>query len=97
MEKQETDVMIKHLEKLVAHLESMHIAGYMELLQKPLRLIVTNFVAGIARGLGIALGATLIFALTIEVLRRLIVLNIPGIDGFILNVIRIVEQQSGQF
>lgn len=96
-ETKETQSMVRHLEKLVAHLESMNIAGYMELLQKPMRLIMTNFVAGLARGLGIALGASLIFALTIEAMRRLIMLNIPGIGGFIAEVMRIVEHKNGQF
>jgi hypothetical protein len=93
----DSKAMIRHLEKLVAHLESMQIASYMELLQKPVRLIMTNFIAGLARGLGIALGASLIFALTIEAMRRLIMLNIPGIGGFIAEVMRIVEHKNGQF
>jgi hypothetical protein len=96
-ETKEPQSMVRHMEKLVAHLESMNIAGYMELLQKPARLIMTNFVAGLARGLGIALGASLIFALTLEGMRRLIMLNIPGIGGFIAEVIRIVEHKNGQF
>ncbi|MCE5284735.1 MAG: DUF5665 domain-containing protein [Pelosinus sp.] len=96
-ETKEAEIIVRHLEKLVAHLESMHIASFMELLQKPARLIMTNFVAGLARGLGIALGASLIFALTLEAMRRLILLNIPGIGGFILEVMNIVEHKSGQF
>ncbi|MBP2649805.1 MAG: hypothetical protein H6Q74_630 [Firmicutes bacterium] len=86
-----------HLEKLIRHLEALRIADYMELLQKPGRLIFVNLVAGIARGLGIALGATLVFALVIELLRRLILLNIPGIGEFIAQIIRIVEARNGSF
>lgn len=85
------------LEKLVRHLESLRIADYMELLQRPSRLIFVNLVAGIARGLGIAIGATLVFAIMIEVLRRLILLHIPGIGEFIAEIIKIVESRSGKF
>lgn len=85
------------LEKLVAHLESLRIADYMELLQRPGRLIFVNFAAGIARGLGIAVGATLVFALMIEILRRVILLNIPGIGEFIADIVRIVEVRNGKF
>jgi len=85
------------LAKLVRHLESLRIADYMELLQRPGRLIFVNFVAGLARGLGIAIGATLIFALVIEALRRLILLHIPGIGQFIAELVKIVEMRNGKF
>ncbi|MBP2644732.1 MAG: hypothetical protein H6Q75_172 [Firmicutes bacterium] len=96
-EAEKTKFIDVQLEKLVTHLESLRIADYMELLQRPGRLIFVNLVAGIARGLGIALGATLVFALVIEFLRRLILLNIPGIGAFIAEVIHIVETRNGSF
>lgn len=85
------------LELLLRHLEALRIAQYMEMLEKPVKLIFTNFIAGIARGLGIALGATLVFALMLELLRRLILLNIPGIGSFIAEIMKIVEAHSTRF
>jgi len=84
------------LERLARHLEALRIADYMELLQKPGRLIFVNLVAGIARGLGIAIGATLVFALMIELLRRVIMLHIPGIGEFVAEIVRIVEATNGK-
>lgn len=100
MEQQDTkqaEFLNAQLEKLVRHLESLRIADYMELLQRPSRLIFVNLVAGIARGLGIAIGATLVFAIMLEVLRRLILLHIPGIGEFIADIVNIVESRSGKF
>ncbi|MPM76649.1 hypothetical protein SDC9_123648 [bioreactor metagenome] len=91
------EFMGKQVQRLVHHLESMRIAEYVELLQRPARLIFMNFVAGLARGLGIAIGATLIFALMVEFLRRLIMLNIPGIGSFIAEIVQIVELKNGKF
>ncbi|HEY3426242.1 MAG TPA: DUF5665 domain-containing protein [Negativicutes bacterium] len=85
------------MERLVHHLESMRIADYMELLERPAKLILINFVAGLARGLGIAIGATLIFALMLEFLRQLILLHIPGIGGIIADIVHIVEAKNGKF
>ena len=85
------------LEVLIRHLESLRIAEYMELLQKPTRLILTNFIAGIARGLGIALGATLVFALMLEFLRRVILLNMPGIGSFVAEIMKFVEAHGTRF
>lgn len=96
-EQQDGVVIAKQLDRLVRHLESLRIADYMELLQKPWRLIMVNLIAGLARGLGIAIGASLIFALTLEMLRRLIMLNIPGIGQFIATLVYIVEAQARQF
>lgn len=89
------EIIAVQLERLARYLEKMNVAGYVELLQRPARLLFINFAAGLARGLGIAIGATLVFALMLEIMRRLILLNIPGIGGFIAEVMRIVDQTNG--
>lgn len=85
----------KRLTQLVHHLEAMRVADYVELLQKPHKLIALNFLAGLSRGLGIALGATLLVALVLNFLQQLLILNIPGIGNFVAEIIRIVEQKNG--
>lgn len=85
----------KRLTRLVQHLEAMRIADYIELMQKPHKLIALNFLAGLSRGLGIALGATLLVALLLNFLQRLLILNIPGIGNFVAEIIRIVQQTNG--
>lgn len=81
----------KQLERLVNRLEAMRIADYIELLEKPRRLLWTNFIAGIFRGLGFALGTTIVFAIVIESLRRLILINIPVISDYLVEIIRLIE------
>lgn len=90
------DVIAAQLERLAQYLEKMNVAGYVELLQRPARLLFLNFAAGLARGLGIAIGATLIFALMLELMRRVILLNIPGIGEFVAEIMRIVEETNGK-
>ena len=84
----------EQMKKLACHLESLRIAQYLDLLERPGKLIATNFVAGIARGLGIAVGASLVFALFLAFLKQLIVLNIPLIGDFIADIIKIVEKKN---
>jgi hypothetical protein len=84
----------EHLRRLVERLEAMRIADYLELLEKPRRLVVTNFIAGIARGLGFAIGTTIVFAVVIEVLRRLILINIPLISDYLVDIIRLIEMRK---
>lgn len=94
---EQSEFMAKQLERLVNRLEAMKFAEYMETLERPARLIFTNFAAGIARGLGIAIGASLVFALLLAFLKQLIMLNIPGIGGFIADIVRFVEAKNGTF
>jgi hypothetical protein len=85
MEKQENEakMLAGQMEKLIHHLESMRIAEYVEMLQRPARLILLNFIGGISRGLGIAIGATLVFALMLEFLRRLICFIFRGLAALL--------------
>ena len=85
------DFFKKTAKELVDRLESMRIAEYLDLLQKPSRIIYLNFLAGVAKGFGIAVGATIVFALLIEILSRLLVLNLPVIGDFIIEIMKIIE------
>jgi hypothetical protein len=51
-----------------------------------------NFAAGLARGLGLAVGFSILGALVILVLRRLVVLNLPLIGDFIAELIKLVNR-----
>lgn len=64
-----------------------------DLLRRPRRLLYVNFVAGLARGLGMAVGFTLLGALVLYFLRALVLLNLPGISSFIATLIRLVRQE----
>jgi hypothetical protein len=90
-ELQNQSVLIKQMERLANRLEAMRIADYLELLEKPRRLLWTNFIAGIVRGLGFALGTTIVFAVVVEAIRRLILINIPVISDYLVEIIRLVE------
>lgn len=95
-EHNENSLLQKQIKELSDRLESMRIAEYINLLQKPLRIIYLNFLGGVARGLGIVVGATIIFAILIDILSRLIVLNLPVIGDLIVEIMRIVEAKQGK-
>ncbi|MGL5511669.1 MAG: hypothetical protein ACRDBM_00315 [Sporomusa sp.] len=46
---QQPELIAKQLERLANRLEAMRFAEYVEMLERPARLLFTNFVAGIAR------------------------------------------------
>lgn len=92
--KDKESLLSEQIKQLSDRLESMRIAEYIGLLQKPWRLIWLNFLSGMAKGLGAAFGATLIFALVLNMLSNILVLNLPIISDWIAQIIRLVEQKQ---
>lgn len=83
----------QRLVKLAENLERSQIADYVDLLNHPWSLIWRNLLAGIVRGIGIALGFTFFAATIIYVLQLLGGLNLPIIGGYIADIVRIVQHQ----
>ncbi|MDI3538333.1 MAG: hypothetical protein PWP12_242 [Bacillota bacterium] len=82
------------MERLARALEENRIAEYVSLQQNAGRLIYLNFLAGVARGLGMAVGFTLVGALVIYILRQMV--SIPVIGTFIAQIVDIVTTQLGR-
>ena len=79
--------------KLVQEFEKFNIAEYLILLNNPRRFFWINFLGGVARGLGVALGATVVAAILISILQRVVVLNLPIIGDYIAEIVRIVQNR----
>lgn len=85
--------LIVRLARLSKDLEKYNLAEYISLLNNPRRYILVNFAGGVVRGLGFGLGATLLAALLIYIMQRLVVLNLPLIGDLIAELVRIVNEQ----
>lgn len=86
-------LLLEKLDDYSRLLEKVRIADYVQLLERPRRLLMINFVAGVARGLGMAVGFTLIGALAIYLLKALVSLHLPVISNFIARIIIMVQEQ----
>ncbi|MBM7867570.1 hypothetical protein GTO89_12670 [Heliobacterium gestii] len=80
---------------LAVDMEKIRVAEYVDLFNDPKRLLYLNFLAGMARGLGMTIGFTVLGAVALLILRELVVLNLPLIGGFIAEVVRMVQTQLG--
>lgn len=83
------------MSKLAFLLERARIADYVQLLESPKRLIYLNFIAGLARGFGMAVGFTLLGAVVIYLLSRTFVTNLPVVGKFIAEIVAIVQDDLG--
>ena len=67
---------------------------YARYLYSPRRMIMSNFVAGLARGIGMALGFSLLGAAAVYFLQQLATENIPLIGEFIARIVSVVEAKK---
>lgn len=91
-EKEQIKKLNEKIQQLSTNLEKAKIMEYVNLMEDPRRLLLLNLAAGLARGLGLAIGFSLLGALVILLLRRLVVLNLPFIGGFIAELIKLVNR-----
>jgi len=64
---------------------------YVMYLQDRRRLLLTNFLAGLFRGMGFAIGFSILGAFIVVLVQRLALDNLPGIGQFFAEVVRMVQ------
>ncbi|NLH88187.1 MAG: hypothetical protein GX460_08355 [Firmicutes bacterium] len=80
--------------QLSRRLEDASVAEYVEFMRNPRRVVWSNFLAGVARGFGIAIGASVLTALFLYALSVIISLNIPIIGNLIARIVKIVKDSG---
>lgn len=91
-EEEELDRLVAVTEELTRYMEKTRIAEYVEYLQHPGKLLWTNFLIGIARGLGSTIGLAIVLALLFLAMKQVISWNLPVIGEWISKFIVMVEQ-----
>lgn len=86
------NLLLKQIDKLNKNLFESNLIDIAGLLGNRKKLLWTNLIAGISRGIGIGIGVTIITALLVMLLRKIVTLNIPIIGEYIADVIEIVQK-----
>lgn len=79
----------RRLEKIATDLERMKLADYVDIINNPRKLLYTNFIGGLARGLGTAIGFTALAAMLFYIMRQTV--NLPLIGKYIADLLDIIE------
>jgi hypothetical protein len=87
---------ISHLERVALHLERLNLGDYIQLVNNPRRLMYVNFMAGLARGVGMAIGFTLLGAIVVYIIRLLVLHNLPLISDFLADFLQMVISERIQ-
>ena len=85
------DILNQNIERLLKFLEKKDIEQLVYILGTKKEIAKRNFIAGIFRGIGVGIGVTIVTAIIIYFLQRLVRLNLPGIGRFISDIVEIVE------
>lgn len=86
----ELGIIKRYLEKLIIIIERSRIRDYMYLTDSKRRLFIINFIAGLGKGFGQAIGFTILAALVLGVLFSWV--NLPFIGRYIAKLLNIVQQ-----
>lgn len=81
------------IDELSIVMGKMRLAEYLEMMEKPRRILYLNFVMGMVRGFGMAIGFTILAAIVLWSMQRLVVFNLPLIGDFIADIVRLVQEE----
>ena len=84
-------ILVENLEKINKTLARTNVLELVELLGDKKKLFVRNLITGIFKGIGIGIGVTVITAILIILLQKIVALNIPVIGEFISDIVDIVQ------
>ena len=92
IKKKKVNVLNNSIDKLSDTLEKGNIQELTYMLGSKKEIILRNLLAGIFRGIGIGLGVTVITAILIMILNKIVALNIPLIGKYVTDIVDIVEK-----
>lgn len=92
--KKKINKLSKKIDLLLKKLEVCNVLEYIETNLSTKKLLWRNFIIGIAKGMGIAIGFTILGAIAIYFLRKIVMLNLPVIGAFIKDIVDIVEEME---
>ena len=84
----------KTIESLNKTLQEGNFVELSYLLGNKKEMFFRNFFAGISRGVGIGIGVTIITAILIIFLQKIVTLNIPIIGEYVADIVEIVQQNK---
>ncbi len=87
--KDRIDKIEKKIDDLSQSLDKSRIREYAEIVSSPKKLIYLNFMAGLAKGFGSAIGFTMLAAIVAYILHSWV--NLPLIGQYIAKLLDIIE------
>ena len=91
--KESSRLLAKRMEEHLRVLEQLQLTEYLRYVQDTRRLMRTQFVSGLFRGMGMAVGFTILGAVLVVLLQALAQRNLPVIGDFLAQIVAIVQSR----
>ncbi len=92
IKKEKYNLLEKQILKLNDTLQKNNVQELSYILGNKKEIIKRNLISGIFRGIGIGIGVTVITAILVFIMQRIVTLNIPVIGEYISDIVEIVEK-----
>ena len=86
------NILTKKIDYLINILEKSNLVELSYLIGSKKQVFLRNILAGISKGVGIGIGITLITAIIVYLLQRIVSLNISIFGEYIADIVAIVEK-----
>ena len=86
------DVLNTSINNLIEAFQKSNIEEWTYIFGSKKEIIKRNLIAGIFRGVGIGIGVTIITAVLVIILQKIVTLNIPIIGEYIADIVEIVQR-----
>lgn len=90
---QSARMIVAQIDRWLAAMERLRLADYVRYVDDRRRLIRTSFLSGVARGLGMAVGFTILGAMLVLALQDLARRNLPLISDFLAQIVGVVQNK----
>lgn len=84
---------LKRLDEYLERMERLRLPDYIRYVENRRRFMLMQFLGGLARGLGMAVGFTILGAVLVLMLQSLAQRNLPVIGDFLAEIVRIVQRR----
>lgn len=90
------ELLNKKLDQMAVNMEKFKLVDYVYYIEHPRKMLFANFLGGLARGFGIAIGFTLLGAVILYLLRELVMWQLPVIGKVISDIVNIVQDNMNK-
>ncbi len=87
------NLLTRKIDEWVAAMERLRLSDYVRYADDRRRMFWSNFWGGVARGVGMAVGFTILGALIVLLLQDLARRNLPLIGDALADIVRVVQRQ----
>ena len=92
-DRKKNDLLIRQIDRWIEKLEMLRLDEYLRYIDDRRRMFWSNFWGGVARGVGMAVGFTILGALLVLLLQDLARRNLPLIGDALAQIVRVVQRQ----